>query len=63
MATKQAEMVQLRATPRKVAGWRAAAEAEDVTLSEFMRRAADTYARQVLALTLPPQGAPRIGQS
>ncbi len=59
MATTQTQTVQFRVTPRRAAVWRAAAAAEDVNLSEFMRRAGDAYARQALALSASAEPAAR----
>lgn len=48
MATTKTQLVSVRAKPRTVAVWRAAAAHQDVTLSELLRRAADHYAHQLL---------------
>ena len=48
MATNRVVTVSLRGLPQQVAVWRAAAAHEDIRLSEFLRRAADTYARAAL---------------
>ncbi len=58
MATTLDETVQFRAKARRVAVWTAGAAAEDVTLSEFMRRAADAYARRVLTVPEPGDANP-----
>lgn len=48
MPTVKSEIVQFRSKPQQARTWKAVAERDDVTLSEFLRRAADHYARRRL---------------
>lgn len=49
MPTLKSEMVMFRARPFQTRTWKAVATTEDVSLSEFLRRAADEYAQRRLA--------------
>jgi uncharacterized protein (DUF1778 family) len=48
MVTKEAH-INLRATKRQLAAWEAAAEAEGVSLSEYLRRAAERQLSELAA--------------
>ena len=48
MATILSRQVQIRVKPQQLAFWRAAAAALGMTLSELLRQAVDTFARDKL---------------
>ena len=46
--------IQIRVRPKQVAFWKAVAARQEVTLSQLVREAADTYARLQLATEMGP---------
>ena len=61
MPTSKTEMVMFRAKPLQAATWKAVAARDDVSLSEFLRRAADHYARRRLERSTAELAEPSAG--